>query len=48
MRDVCAVNKCMAYGTNWSCPPACGTLEECEARIRRSFRTDWPRGHGKE
>ena len=21
------------YGRNWSCPPACGTLEECAADI---------------
>jgi predicted metal-binding protein len=38
VRDACAVNKCRAYGTNWSCPPACGTLEECEDRIRRFTR----------
>lgn len=29
VRDTCAKNKCHAYDTNWSCPPACGTLEEC-------------------
>ena len=34
VRDSCAENKCKAYGTNWSCPPACGELSECEARIR--------------
>jgi predicted metal-binding protein len=38
VRDACAENKCGAYGTNWSCPPACGTLEECEARLRRYRR----------
>jgi predicted metal-binding protein len=25
----------MAYNTNWACPPGCGTLEECEVRIRK-------------
>jgi predicted metal-binding protein len=35
VRDACAVNKCGAYNTNWSCPPGCGTLEECEVRIRK-------------
>jgi predicted metal-binding protein len=35
VRDACAVNKCGAYNTKWSCPPGCGTLEECEARIRK-------------
>lgn len=34
VRAACAVNKCKAYNTNWSCPPACGTLAEGEARIR--------------
>ncbi|MDR2479027.1 MAG: DUF2284 domain-containing protein [Treponema sp.] len=35
VRDACAADKCRAYGKNWSCPPACGTLEECERRIRQ-------------
>lgn len=34
-RDACAENKCHMYGKNWSCPPGCGTLEECEARLRK-------------
>ncbi len=33
VRDACAVNTCGAYGKRWSCPPGCGTLEECGARI---------------
>ena len=37
-RDACAENKCGRYGTNWSCPPGCGTLEECERLIRRYSR----------
>jgi len=28
-RDACEENKCGRYGTNWSCPPGCGSLEEC-------------------
>lgn len=35
VRDMCAADKCHAYGKNWTCPPQCGTLGECEARIRR-------------
>jgi predicted metal-binding protein len=35
VRAACAVNKCKAYNSNWSCPPACGTLAECEAVIRK-------------
>lgn len=34
VRDTCATGKCNAYGKSWSCPPACGSLEECERRIR--------------
>ena len=35
IRDACAADKCRSYGKSWSCPPACGSLEECEAQIRR-------------
>ncbi|MCI9133363.1 MAG: DUF2284 domain-containing protein [Lachnospiraceae bacterium] len=38
VRDMCASGQCKRYGTNWACPPACGTLEECEARIRKFKR----------
>ena len=34
VRDMCAENRCKAYNKNWTCPPACGTIEECEARMR--------------
>lgn len=34
VRDMCAANTCGQYGVKWSCPPGCGTLEECEARVR--------------
>ena len=27
VRDMCA--NCKIYGKRWSCPPACGTLEDC-------------------
>ena len=35
VRQMCANNTCHMYGKNWSCPPGCGTLEECEARVRQ-------------
>ena len=35
VRDMCASDQCRAYGKNWTCPPHCGTLAECEAKIRR-------------
>ena len=34
VREMCAVDKCHAYGKNWSCPPGCGTIPECEAEMR--------------
>ena len=34
VRDACAEDKCRAYGKNWSCPPACGGLEEWGKRMR--------------
>ncbi len=33
IRDMCAVNKCGKYNTNWACPPACGTLSEIRERV---------------
>ena len=38
VRDMCAADKCRAYGKNHTCPPYCGTLDECEAKIRRFSR----------
>lgn len=31
VRDMCAA--CQMYDKRWSCPPGCGTLEECAQRI---------------
>ncbi len=39
VRDMCAVNSCGQYGKRWSCPPGCGTLEECAQRLQ-----EFPRG----
>ncbi len=33
VRDMCAVNSCGMYGKSWSCPPGCGTLEECAEKL---------------
>lgn len=38
VRDMCAANTCGKYGKCWSCPPGCGPLEECKARIARYQR----------
>lgn len=32
VREMCAADRCREYGRNWSCPPACGTLEELRGR----------------
>lgn len=37
VRDMCAANRCNKYGTCWSCPPGCGSLEEITTRAR-NFR----------
>ena len=34
IRQMCAEDKCGAYGKNWTCPPYCGTLEECTAKLQ--------------
>ena len=33
VREMCAADKCRAYGKNWTCPPYCGTLEECSRQL---------------
>jgi len=33
VRAACADNKCGQYGKNWTCPPACGSLEELRILI---------------
>lgn len=34
VRSMCESDRCRRYGRSWSCPPGCGTLEECDARMR--------------
>lgn len=33
VRDMCGSNRCQIYGKNWTCPPLCGSLEDCAARM---------------
>ena len=33
VRDMCNADKCRMFNHNWACPPACGTLDECQERI---------------
>ncbi len=28
IREMCAANRCQSYCKNWTCPPACGSLEQ--------------------
>lgn len=35
VRQMCEVNTCRMYGKNWSCPPGCGSLEDCEAIVAK-------------
>ena len=38
VRGMCAEGNCGAYGKNWTCPPACGTLDECRERVAKYHR----------
>ena len=38
VRDMCSADKCGAYGKNWTCPPHCGTLAECNAMMHHYSR----------
>ena len=33
VREMCATGRCRRYGKSWSCPPACGGLDECQTRM---------------
>ena len=35
VRAMCVEDKCGAYNKNWTCPPAIGTVEECQKKIRQ-------------
>lgn len=38
VRAMCAADRCQAYNHNWTCPPACGTLDECQEKMRQYSR----------
>lgn len=38
VRAMCAADRCRAYGRNWACPPACGSIDSF-ARLIASFET---------
>ncbi len=35
VRSMCEDDKCHRYNASWSCPPACGTLETLEKRMKK-------------
>ena len=35
VREMCASDRCHSYGKSWSCPPACGSLEQCKQNMER-------------
>ena len=35
VRQYCANNACGKYGTNWTCPPGVGDLDECIGKISK-------------
>ena len=38
VRDMCSADRCRSYGKNWSCPPACGSIEHAVRRISQYRR----------
>ena len=38
VRSMCEENKCSAYGKNWMCPPAIGTVSQCQAQMAQYAR----------
>lgn len=38
VRDMCATNSCGRYGKCWSCPPGCGSLEDCKQKLSAMSR----------
>ena len=38
VRAMCVEDKCGAYNKNWTCPPAVGTVEECQQKMRQYKR----------
>jgi len=35
VRDMCSADRCGQYGRNWTCPPACGSLETTRKRAAK-------------
>lgn len=35
IRELCKGNACGNYGKTWACPPAVGSIEACQSRVRQ-------------
>lgn len=35
IRAMCSSDRCRIYGKNWSCPPFCGTVDQCQEKMHR-------------
>lgn len=35
VRSLCAENKCGAYHKNWTCPPAVGSITQCQQKMKQ-------------
>ena len=35
VRAMCEVNTCGAYGKRWSCPPGCGSIDQCNEKMQQ-------------
>ena len=40
VREMCASGKCAVYDKRWSCPPGCGTLDECRELLKGIVKLD--------
>lgn len=38
VRNMCEANTCGQYGKRWSCPPGCGSLDDCAKRVAHFTR----------
>jgi len=34
VRDMCSADRCNKFNKSWSCPPACGSLDEMRGRVK--------------
>ena len=35
VRNMCSSDSCHSYGKRWTCPPGCGSLDDCRQKLER-------------